>query len=467
FKREWLMANIYTVFPAPGDGLAEVQMSGLLFALFEKNSYALCRYVAFSEDVRRYLFSSLDDIQTATGKKLEKHRLLATPDMVSACKDFIDSMDLMTAEGGEEYLRPDTTFNPSIQRQMQLVQFRALNPTAEFPPVPESLIAQLCPLPNMLLDAQTYSDQLIRLWDIHQQEKSIKTKRGYGASLGDEAGDKENLAGVQDGSIPGSNSLLDGLLGSVPGNKRHKSESVFGTATASSLAGIAAVAAGGTSISMFGGQSGGRDLAASGMIPFEMMSIREVGTSDPVRDFEAMVKIATINSQQGVRPAGAGWLTVSMAVEQMKRMIVRLITTSFGDQLYEKALDCLKSLRRALSDTQALDVLPLEDDSESATQEKHETIKSRVEMWNAFVKECKTTCLNTAVSPLRTDFWDMVVKQKDELGLLRKGEVPAYAGGVSEEEAEQFMVDSMGDTTIAQEEEPDAPDEDDLLALMD
>lgn len=39
------MTNIYSVFSAPGDPRAEVQIAGLLFALFEKNSYALCRYV--------------------------------------------------------------------------------------------------------------------------------------------------------------------------------------------------------------------------------------------------------------------------------------------------------------------------------------------------------------------------------------------------------------------------------------
>jgi ATP-dependent DNA helicase 2 subunit 2 len=39
------MSNIYSVFSAPGDPKAEVEIAGLLFALFEKNSYALCRYV--------------------------------------------------------------------------------------------------------------------------------------------------------------------------------------------------------------------------------------------------------------------------------------------------------------------------------------------------------------------------------------------------------------------------------------
>lgn len=39
------MMNTYAVFPAPADPRAEVEIAGLLFGMFEKNSYALCRYV--------------------------------------------------------------------------------------------------------------------------------------------------------------------------------------------------------------------------------------------------------------------------------------------------------------------------------------------------------------------------------------------------------------------------------------
>ncbi|KAF9160674.1 ATP-dependent DNA helicase II subunit 2 [Mortierella sp. AD011] len=487
FRREWLMANIYSIFPTPGDAKAEVEMAGLLFALFEKNSYALCRYVriddaepklgvlwpeittehkclyfgqvAFSEDIRRYLFASLDDIHTASGKKLEKHRLLATPESIEACREFVNAMDLMTADDGDEFLKPENTFNPAIQRHMQLVEFRALNPTEEFPPVPSSLITQLLPKPEMLAAAQPFSDNLIRLWDIKKVEQPLKNKRGYGASLEDE-NDKEGIMPVSGTGIDGSSgSLFDGLTGNQrnAGNKRHKSESVFGTATTGSIAGTAH---GGATEN---GSGFGGDMAASGIIPFEMSAIREVGTSDPVKDFQAMVKIATIHSQQGVRPAGAGFVTVTMAVDQMKAMILKLITTSFGDQLYEKAIDCLKSLRRFLSSADQSEFVMIEE----SQAEKQETMKSRVETWNTFIKEVKQTSLNTSISPLRTDFWDLVVKHKSEIGLLTTKEVPAGAGGVSDEDAEQFLLETPEDSTSAAVEEPEAPEEDDLLALMD
>lgn len=47
------------------------------------------------------MFASLTDVRTATGKKLEKHRLLATEESISACKEFIASLDLMKADDGE------------------------------------------------------------------------------------------------------------------------------------------------------------------------------------------------------------------------------------------------------------------------------------------------------------------------------------------------------------------------------
>jgi hypothetical protein len=177
------------------------------------------------------------------------------------------------------------------------------------------------------------------------------------------------------------------------------------------------------------------DAVASGMISFEMSAVREIGTSDPVKDFEAMVKIAIIQQQQGVRPAGAGFVTVTMAVDQMKAMIQKVITTSFGDQFYEKALDCLKSLRGFLSSTDLTKYGAAAGVESEA--EQREAVKVRVDTWNTFVKEIKQMCLNTSVSPVRTDFWELVVKNKNELGLVTQREVPEGAGGVSAEEAEQ------------------------------
>ncbi|KAF9934994.1 ATP-dependent DNA helicase II subunit 2 [Linnemannia zychae] len=497
FQREWLLSNVYSVFSAPGNPLAEVQMAGLVFALFEKNSYALCRYVrvndsepklgvlwpeissehkclffaktAFNEDIRRHVFASLTDIETVSGKKLEKHRLLATGEMIDNTKEFINALDLMNINDGCEYLEPESTFNPALQRQMQLVEFRALNPKKALPPVPSALIKQLLPLPELAAAAQPIEDTLIRLWDIKKLDKPLRGKRAYGASIDDEYG-KDGLAADHEHET--GDQLFEGLAGN--GNKRHKSESMFGTATPGSMpeagnTGVSGVAKAGSAFgagSTFSRGGGVNDAVASGMISFEMNAIREIGTSDPVKDFETMVKIAIIQQQQGIRPAGSGFVTVTMAVDQMKAMIQKVITTSFGDQFYEKALECLKSLRKFLS---SVDMTKYGAAAGvESEEEQKEAIKNRVEIWNAFIKEIKQMCLNTSISPVRTDFWELVVKNKKEYGMITVHEVPDGTGGVSEEEAEQFMTETAEEETsnIIEEEAP-APDEDDLLALMD
>ncbi|KAG0330003.1 ATP-dependent DNA helicase II subunit 2 [Podila humilis] len=488
FKRDWLLTNTYGVFPTPGDAKAVVDITGLLFGMFEKNSYALCRYVraedaepklailwpeitaetkcfyfgqvAFQQDIRQYFFTSLTDIKSATGKNIEKHRLLATPEMITAAKDFIGALDLMNADHGEEHLKPENTYNPAIQRHRQLVQFRALRPDAEFPPVPASLIKQLLPLPELMDAAQPFADTLIRLWDIQKVEKPVG-KRGYAASLENE---KDGMAHP----LSGEGSLFDGLADNADknNNKRHKSESVFGTATTGTVAG-----AGPGSGSVFGQGQG--DLAASGMVSFEMASVREVGTSDPVKDFSTMVRIATINLQQGVRPAGAGWITVSLAVEQMKAMVLKLISTSFGDQLYEKAIDCLKVLRKFLSNADSFfaDLALLAGaGAGSGGGVDSDTMIERVKTWNVFIKEVKALCLNTSTSPQRNDFWELLVKQhKGTLGLLTAKEVPsqAAASAATASEAEQFWEQSQEASEEVAAPVDDIQDEDDLFALMD
>lgn len=326
-------------------------------------------------------------------------------------------------------------FNPSNQRQKQALEYRALNPTKELPPIPDSLISQLMPRQDLLADAQPLSDKLIQLWDIKKIDKP-KGKRGYGATFEDD-GDKDGVTQLSGTGGSMAASLLDSLTGNTQQNKRQKSASIFGTAS------TGASAFGGSGFTGLGG-SGAGDVAASGMIPFEMAAVREVGTSDPVKDFQAMVKMATIQSQQGVRPAGAGFISVSLALDQMKAMITKLVSTSFGDQLYEKAVDCLKSLRQFLSDIDMADMVHggvgFEGKGKEATnvpEETKETITSRVETWNNFIKEVKVTCQNPSASPQRNDFWELVSKYKKELGLLTSKDVPAKCGGASQDEAEK------------------------------
>jgi hypothetical protein len=58
-----------------------------------------------------------------------------------------------------------------------------------------------------------------------------------------------------------------------------------------------------------------------------------IGTTDPVKDFNAM-----LNHEDDL---------VTAAVTQMTELILRLATTSFGDQHYNRIIACLKACREA------------------------------------------------------------------------------------------------------------------------
>ncbi|KAF9979160.1 ATP-dependent DNA helicase II subunit 2 [Actinomortierella ambigua] len=531
FRREWLISNVYSIFPAPDDPRAMVELLGLIYALEEKGSYALCRYVrvedaepklgvlwpeitlshkvlyfaplAYNEDVRRFGFASLENIRTVTGKKLEKHRLLATDEDKEAMRKFVEAMDLMGGQreedvamdgneeedessGSKEMLTVEETHNPAIQRQKQLVEFKAMNPTAtelEFPPIHPQLLAQLMPKAEMLAKVQPIADQLIRMLDLKKVEDKGKGKRGYAASL-----EREGLASLAGatGSLAGT---LDGSQsqGQESNAKRLKSESIFGTA--SSISGHSGLGAEGGDEQDVGNQSFSMNALNSSNVA------REVGTMDPVGDFESMVKLAIQDRRQAlssdgvtIRPtAGSGRPDFRTAVEQMKAMVIKLIQDSFGPQYYPKATQCLRSLRTVLSSKEYVVPLPASSaagrggdpdisvaamDAEDA---ERDSLRGHASVWNQYARELKQLVQNPTTSPSRTDFWELWSKQHHhDLGLITKAEIEkqgedAGVAGLSEQDAAQFFTEEASDNAAATGYDADhgGMDEDDLLALMD
>jgi len=100
----------------------ELALSALINALYEKELYAVARFVSkdmkepqllllmpsievdfeclydvplpFAEDVRSYQFPPLDKVVTITGSVLTKHRLLPNDDLNKAMSDYVDAMDI-------------------------------------------------------------------------------------------------------------------------------------------------------------------------------------------------------------------------------------------------------------------------------------------------------------------------------------------------------------------------------------
>lgn len=78
------------------------------------------------------------------------------------------------------------------------------------------------------------------------------------------------------------------------------------------------------------------DTAAGGQISFSSLGgrqVEEVGSVDPVKDFEALL----------ARRDSPDW--VEKALKGMKRMINDLLDSSYNGNTFEKALACLVALR--------------------------------------------------------------------------------------------------------------------------
>lgn len=91
-----------------------------------------------------------------------------------------------------------------------------------------------------------------------------------------------------------------------------------------------------------------------GSILKDTSNIRQVGTIDPIADFNAMIN----NKKEDLITEGividtATWpnyhilkfFHVLIAVQQMSTRIEQLVKDSFADQYFEKAITCLKLLR--------------------------------------------------------------------------------------------------------------------------
>lgn len=56
----------------------------------------------FADDVRKYTFASLDHLVNKKGEVVSEHPYLPTEKQREAMDDFVDAMDLMSAERDEE-----------------------------------------------------------------------------------------------------------------------------------------------------------------------------------------------------------------------------------------------------------------------------------------------------------------------------------------------------------------------------
>ncbi|KAH8153276.1 uncharacterized protein LAJ45_02863 [Morchella importuna] len=211
YKRYFSMSSTNAIVGAKGNPKAAMALSSLIHALFELDSYALARLVKkkdtqplmvvlapfidaefeclidvevpFAEDVRAYKFPPLDRVKTVSGKVLDKHRYIPTPDMDKYMSDYVDSMDLSNfgedEEGNpSEYITVEDTYSPIVHRINQVVRWRAIHPNEPIPP-PYEVLLKYSKVPEGLLEKiEDPLGKLIAACDIKVVDPKVTGKRG-------------------------------------------------------------------------------------------------------------------------------------------------------------------------------------------------------------------------------------------------------------------------------------------------
>ena len=208
-RREWLLGHAMLLVPAGShdEQSAARTLSALAHAMYERDAVGLVRYIRqanaqpkmcallprikpdyegfimvqmpFSEDVRDYVFTSLDRVA---------HTI--TPEQDAALDDFIDAMDLMDAavdEDGQptEAVKPSDTHNPAYERMYQCIQHRVFHPDDPHLPEPDDTLLRTVLPQQVLVDRATPAvERLAKHFPLEKVTPKGKGRRSGGGAWG-------------------------------------------------------------------------------------------------------------------------------------------------------------------------------------------------------------------------------------------------------------------------------------------
>lgn len=138
----------------------------------------------FAEDYRLYQFPPLDRVISTSGSVIHKHRYLPTDPLKKAMSDYVDAMDLSSADQDEdgnqtEWMKIEDVLNPVIHRIQAAIRYRVMYPDADIQPPAEILMKYSQP-PSDLLNKPTtkkHISHLIRTADIKRVPPRSKARR--------------------------------------------------------------------------------------------------------------------------------------------------------------------------------------------------------------------------------------------------------------------------------------------------
>jgi ATP-dependent DNA helicase 2 subunit 2 len=319
--RQHYMSNLECVTAESDDADASLALAALARALHETDRVAIVRYVKrsngtpqlgalvpyiksewegllyvklpFAEDLRQFQFAPL-------GADAARAQFRPSQTQLDAAEALIRSLDLMHVDKDDdgndcEGLRPSLTYNPVLQHFNDAVRTRAIDPSAELPPINATIMNYLKPNKKMLAQANQAIDNFRQAFPLKPVESAAVKSANRGWA--------EPVAEVD-------------LASYAHSAKKQKGND--GKAVESSSSSDAAAAA------------AQNDFLSVDQIASTRTS--SVGSVDPVRDFNAMC-------------ARRDEDLVDKAIEEMSARIVEIVNGSVQGALYPKAYECLVALR--------------------------------------------------------------------------------------------------------------------------
>ncbi|KAG1738615.1 SPOC domain-like protein [Suillus paluster] len=437
FRRELAMGEVQYIWADPGSPQQQVALSSIVQAMYEKGVLAIARWVSkdgmdpkmgvlspsiftnidcllwvqmpFADDVRKYTFSSLENLVSKSGEKVTKHPYIPTEEQLEAMDKFVDAMDLSGLCGEDEQGEPiswyDTrlSYNPAIHRTKQalfhsaVVNDIASNPLP--PPHPE-LLKYINPPRQVLKDSRDAVAECKAAFKVKEvPKKTVKVRKDNHVRARDE--DEDMLLLDQKPAAPRKGKGKEPAASQVPVSPKlahaakKPADSDSETEEESDQEPLLLE----------------KDKRPFNALPTPERSMspavdpgrapgRIIGSTYPLRDFKT-------NLAQGD--------VVTKAVEDMGAVIKEVVLRPFASRRHKEMIDCMVAMR---------DTCLKEDE---------------VDAWNAFLRDLKESCLEEAGN---SEFWQEVQKLGRSISLISQPEAKKLGGHseFSESASEAFIV---------------------------
>ncbi|KAI5079496.1 hypothetical protein GOP47_0004975 [Adiantum capillus-veneris] len=356
-SRHYYMKESNIFIPEPGNMKSIVAMSALARAMKELNKVAIVRcvwrqgqsgvvigvltpYIPMEENFPvGFYFNILPFMEDArefpfTSLDTLPSNMQPSVSQQEAADNFVKLFDLAPKDH-EERLLPERTLNPILQRWYCYLHNKHMNAGAEVPPLDDALRPVVEPDQELL----TENEFIIKRFNNQFTLKVNEEKGKRSSQFWKEKELDENARGEED-------SAMDDV-----------SQISFDSLTA--------------------------------------RRVSEVGSIQPVQDFEAM--LARRDSDE--------W--VPKAIREMKKLIVDLLDSAYKGNTYDKSMACLTALRKGCVE------------------------QGEPSEFNCLLRDLGNKCCGKR----HNDFWDLVLDRR--LTLINKDEAPD--SDVSEEEALAFL----------------------------